>query len=713
VDPINSEKPGSESGRESAGETGSGLNNLIGKQIGRYLIGQAMGSGGVATVYRAFDQVQGQTVALKLLLPYADEKSYTRFRREAQTASALRHPNIVRIQQIGIAPMGEVAYIAMDLIEGDSLADLLSQRGRLRPEESANLLEPVARALAFAHSQGVIHRDVKPGNILLQPMSPGSPGSVQLESLEYPVVPLLSDFGIALALDAPELTSAGRTVGTPAYMAPEQCAGSRLVDGRADIYALGAVLYRCISGRLPFTGTTTQILHAHVYEPLVIEDHVLARLSPLMVNVIRRSMAKRPEDRFATAAEMADALALAAGRLPPRAAHVTPAAGIPVESGATMTMSALDTVSATSEQASTTILVPAPLRSAGGDAAIPPAARLQRPPTVSPPVVPALPDGESTTMADRLERVNWAGIALASVAGVVLVGLIALLGIRGPGLFERLLGGASPTPGQVAQITPSPTVAAGVVEPTFTPTEPNAPGVASPVASPPVVAPPVEATATATFTPPPVTETPVPPTETPLPPTSTPTPTATATATPTPSETATPTELPTFTPTATPAGPDPTTVATCLPLIDPILQPFVQNLPPQQQEAFICPESAPEAGGGLLMPFERGYILAFDFTATTFIIYSDEQRWQSVVETWQEGDLVPDPGQQPPDSNLFLPGEKFGKLWLQGNRAERLGFALLPEPQLYPVLFQSFPGGVLIGEPADGDVSVLPANQRE
>jgi hypothetical protein len=424
-------------------------------------------------------------------------------------------------------------------------------------------------------------------------------------------------------------------------------------------------------------------------------------------------MAKRPEDRFATAAEMADALALAAGRLPPRAAPVTPAAGIPVESGATMTMSALDTVSATSEQASTTILVPAPLRSAGGDAAIPPAARLQRPPTVSPPVVPALPDGESTTMADRLERVNWAGIALASVAGVVLVGLIALLGIRGPGLFERLLGGASPTPGQVAQITPSPTVAAGVVEPTFTPTEPNAPGVASPVASPPVVAPPVEATATATFTPPPVTETPVPPTETPLPPTSTPTPTATATATPTPSETATPTELPTFTPTATPAGPDPTTVATCLPLIDPILQPFVQNLPPQQQEAFICPESAPEAGGGLLMPFERGYILAFDFTATTFIIYSDEQRWQSVVETWQEGDLVPDPGQQPPDSNLFLPGEKFGKLWLQGNRAERLGFALLPEPQLYPVLFQSFPGGVLIGEPADGDVSVLPANQRE
>ena len=151
----------------------------------------------MATVYRAYDQVQGQTVALKLLLPGADEKTYTRFRREATTAGVLRHPHIVRILQIGVAPMGEVAYIAMGLVEGESLADLLAQRGRLRPEESANLLEPIARALAFAHRQGVVHRDVKPGNILLRPASPGTSNSVQLESLDHPVVPLLSDFGIA------------------------------------------------------------------------------------------------------------------------------------------------------------------------------------------------------------------------------------------------------------------------------------------------------------------------------------------------------------------------------------------------------------------------------------------------------------------------------------------------------------------------------------
>jgi serine/threonine protein kinase len=134
-------------GAQGGGQSlGAGLTNLTGKQLGRYLIGQQLGSGGVATVYRAYDQVQGQTVALKLLLPGADDKTYTRFRNEAMTAGALRHPHIVRILQIGIAPQGEVAYIAMELVDGESLADLLRQQGRLRPEESANLLEPIARA---------------------------------------------------------------------------------------------------------------------------------------------------------------------------------------------------------------------------------------------------------------------------------------------------------------------------------------------------------------------------------------------------------------------------------------------------------------------------------------------------------------------------------------------------------------------------------------
>ena len=240
--------------------------DLDGQRFGRYLIGSRLGSGGVATVYQAYDQVLGQTVALKLLPPNSDASTLQRFRREALMAGALRHPHIVRILQVGSSERDGSAYLAMDMIEGQSLALLLERHGHLRPEESCNMLEPVARALAHAHRHGIVHRDVKPSNILLRPVSPGMAHGIQLESLDHPVVPLLSDFGVARFLDAPELTMVGRTVGTPAYMAPEQCAGSREVDGRADIYSLGTVLYRCVAGRLPFAGTSTQILHSHVHD---------------------------------------------------------------------------------------------------------------------------------------------------------------------------------------------------------------------------------------------------------------------------------------------------------------------------------------------------------------------------------------------------------------------------------------------------------------
>ncbi|MFO7632405.1 MAG: protein kinase, partial [Caldilinea sp.] len=441
---------------------GAGLTDLTGKQIGRYLIGQQLGSGGVATVYRAYDQVQGQTVALKLLLPGADDKAYTRFRNEAMTAGALRHPHIVRILQIGTAPQGEVAYIAMELVEGESLADLLRQRGRLRPEESANLLEPIARALAVAHSQGVVHRDVKPGNILLRPVSPGAPNSVQIEALEHPVVPLLTDFGIARALDAPELTNMGRTVGTPAYMAPEQCAGSREIDGRADIYALGAVLYRCIAGRFPFTGTTTQILHAHVYDPLTIEEGVYRQLSPLMVEVLQRSLAKRPEDRYTNASELADALAVAAGRTVRRADKLAS------DATATLTMTALPITSASVETSSTTVLVPAPgsaaLRTAhpllrtptAGGAPAAPVAQSDvslAPPTDARIVAPAsVPPTPVTGASRRKNRPSPGSIVLTVVGGLIVVAIGILLGMQAP----RMLRPAQSPAGVVAPVTATP-----------------------------------------------------------------------------------------------------------------------------------------------------------------------------------------------------------------------------------------------------------------
>ena len=316
---------------------------LTGRQIGRYLVGKRLGSGGTASVYQAFDQIQERTVALKILSPGADDAVRNRFQQEARTVASLKHPHIVQTLQVGDATADGTAYIAMELVDGDSLAQLLKRRGRLSVAESCNLLAPIARALDYAHQQEIVHRDVKPSNILLRPFDPGPFGSLppdddsasalyEAEQLligvpsssgyppaqpaaELPVAPLLSDFGIARALDMPELTNEGRTIGTPAYMAPEQCASSREVTGRADIYALGAVLYRCLVGRPPFTGTTTQILHSHVYAPLSLPDDLLATLPPELIDVLRRSLAKNPDQRYAAARELADDLTAIAGRI--------------------------------------------------------------------------------------------------------------------------------------------------------------------------------------------------------------------------------------------------------------------------------------------------------------------------------------------------------------------------------------------------------------
>ncbi|MYC97241.1 MAG: serine/threonine protein kinase [Caldilineaceae bacterium SB0661_bin_32] len=316
---------------------------LTGRQIGRYLIGGRLGRGGTASVYRAYDQIQERTVALKILSQGADDAVRSRFQMEARTVASLRHPHIVQTLQVGNATGDGAAYIAMELVDGDSLDQLLKRRGRLSVAECCNLLAPIARALDYAHQQDIIHRDVKPSNILLRPFDPGAFGSPpsgshsasavhEAERIligapssgefptghaagDLPVAPLLSDFGIARALDMPELTNVGRTIGTPAYMAPEQCASSREVTGRADIYALGAVLYRCLVGRPPFTGSTTQILHAHVYASLSLPDDLLAALPPELVAVMRRCLAKDPEERYAVARELADDLSAIAGRI--------------------------------------------------------------------------------------------------------------------------------------------------------------------------------------------------------------------------------------------------------------------------------------------------------------------------------------------------------------------------------------------------------------
>jgi serine/threonine-protein kinase len=394
----------------STSETAAGeqpfLMTLVGRMVGPYRVEARLGGGAMASVYRAVDSRAGGTVALKVLLPDADATVRERFQQEARTLRGLRHPNIVRTLEVsdGTGPgiNGSAAYIAMEMVDGESLADLLERVHTLNPFDSSALLAPIAQALAYAHSQGVVHRDVKPSNILLRRATQGEPGAVRLSMLDAPVVPLLSDFGIARALDAPDLTSAGRTIGTPAYMSPEQCAGQREIDGRSDIYSLGAVLYRCLVGRPPFLGTATQVLFAHAYDPVLIPDEVLRTLPPLIVEILRRSMAKERDDRYADPALMARDLEVSAGKPP------TPATDLPAvrPDQETMTMASLPAAAGTT---TTHVLVPgAAATSSAVVAAVPPA-----PPPVN---LGARPTVAKAAPPPRMEPANMQRLPPATVA---------------------------------------------------------------------------------------------------------------------------------------------------------------------------------------------------------------------------------------------------------------------------------------------------------
>lgn len=263
---------------------------LLGRSIGPYQIEAILGSGGMAVVYLA-RHVHGDKVALKVLFPPpgAGAEMLARFEREARTAARLRHPAIVRVLETGQA--NGRAFLAMALIEGESLADRLARTGALDEASAADIAWQMADALDYAHRQGVVHRDIKPSNILL-----AADGRA-----------LLTDFGVALALDELTLTRTGQTVGTPAYMAPEQANGEE-VDGRADLYSLGVVLYQMITGRTPFRGNTPQVLHAHVYDPPMAPS-AIAKVSPGMEALILRALVKEPGQRFQSGAAMAQALA--------------------------------------------------------------------------------------------------------------------------------------------------------------------------------------------------------------------------------------------------------------------------------------------------------------------------------------------------------------------------------------------------------------------
>jgi serine/threonine-protein kinase len=258
-------------------------------------IEEEIGRGGMAVVYRARDVRLRRKVALKVLPPelaFRDDVK-RRFLREAQMAAQLSHPNIVPIYAVD--ELDGIVYFAMGLVEGDPLARLLASESRPPITVVRQLLREVADALAYAHARGVVHRDVKPDNILVERASGRA---------------LVSDFGIARAAEGDaRLTLTGNAVGTPAYMSPEQAMGDREVDGRSDIYSLGVVGYQMLAGELPFRATNTPaMLMKHISErPPPLHD-VRADLPANLVHAIERAMAKGRDERWPDAAAFRDAL---------------------------------------------------------------------------------------------------------------------------------------------------------------------------------------------------------------------------------------------------------------------------------------------------------------------------------------------------------------------------------------------------------------------
>jgi serine/threonine protein kinase len=261
--------------------------------LGKYEIKRTLGRGAMGVVYEGWDPIIARRVAIKTVkLPDdADpetEDALARFRREAQAAGRLTHPNIVAVFDYG--ETSDLAYIVMEFVDGPPLKTLLDKHERFALADTARVMQDLLAGLQFSHERGVVHRDIKPANVMLT-----SSGQAKI-----------ADFGIA-RIESSSMTQAGTLLGTPAYMSPEQFMG-QVVDARTDIYSAGVLLYQLLTGERPFDGGMSAIMHKALNTEPPAPSQISVTAPPSFDAVVRRAMAKRPEDRFASASAFAEAM---------------------------------------------------------------------------------------------------------------------------------------------------------------------------------------------------------------------------------------------------------------------------------------------------------------------------------------------------------------------------------------------------------------------
>ena len=283
------------------------MTSLIGQTINnRYKLEALLGDGGMGAVYRAYDLNLDRQVAIKLMHAQFARRSEFRARliQEAQTAARLDHPSVVQVYDFGNSEAG--LFIAMEYVGGGSLRNHLKRLQTMQKylplPQSLQIVAQIADALDYAHRRGIVHRDIKPGNVLLKRLSrPDAPG-------EQPFRAMLTDFGLVKLQEGSNMTQTGATLGTPTYMPPEQCAGEEL-DGRTDIYSLGVILYELVTNRLPFamkTLTEALAIHAKGEMPPGVRS-IRTDLPAIVDAIVTKAMAKNREDRYAMAISEASA----------------------------------------------------------------------------------------------------------------------------------------------------------------------------------------------------------------------------------------------------------------------------------------------------------------------------------------------------------------------------------------------------------------------